>query len=74
MFFLSTFFIFDIFSFDIFFDIFPFDILPFDVFVVNLLFNAEKILMDGTFSTCPKMFDQVYTIHPIEHEQCKKIQ
>ena len=41
---------------------------------LKVLFNAEEILMDGTFSTCPKMFDQVYTIHAIKHEQCKKIQ
>ncbi|CAF3073065.1 unnamed protein product [Rotaria sp. Silwood2] len=36
---------------------------------LKLLFNSDKILMDGTFSTCPKMFDQVYTIHAIKYEQ-----
>ena len=28
---------------------------------LKMLFRAEAILMDGTFSTCPNMFDQVYT-------------
>ncbi|CAF4891392.1 unnamed protein product, partial [Rotaria sp. Silwood1] len=36
---------------------------------LKLLFNSDKILMDGTFSTCPKMFDQVYTIHAIKYDQ-----
>ncbi|CAF4036620.1 unnamed protein product [Rotaria magnacalcarata] len=29
---------------------------------LKMLFSAETILMDGTFSSCPKIFDQVYTI------------
>ena len=28
---------------------------------LKMLFKADSILMDGTFSTCPKMFDQVTT-------------
>ncbi|CAF4000589.1 unnamed protein product [Rotaria sp. Silwood2] len=34
-----------------------------------MLFAAETIIMDGTFSTCPSTFDQVYTIHAIKHDQ-----
>lgn len=37
---------------------------------LKMLFNAETVLMDGTFSTCPTVFDQVYTIHSIKFEQC----
>ena len=37
---------------------------------LKMLFSAETILMDGTFSACPKVFDQVYTIHSIRFEQC----
>ncbi|CAF1666654.1 unnamed protein product [Rotaria magnacalcarata] len=36
---------------------------------LKMLFSAETILMDGTFSSCPKIFDQVYTIHSIKYEQ-----
>ena len=36
---------------------------------LKMLFNAETILMDGTFSSCPSMFDQVYTIHSIKFDQ-----
>ncbi|CAF3739739.1 unnamed protein product [Rotaria socialis] len=36
---------------------------------LKMLFGAETILMDGTFSTCPNMFDQVYTIHVIKYDQ-----
>ncbi|CAM4887935.1 unnamed protein product [Rotaria socialis] len=36
---------------------------------LKMLFAAETIFMDGTFSTCPKMFDQVYTIHAIKYDQ-----
>ena len=38
---------------------------------LKMLFNAETILMDGTFSTCPTMFDQVYTIHSLKFDQCE---
>jgi len=38
---------------------------------LKMLFNAETILMDGTFSSCPAMFDQVYTIHSIKFDQCE---
>jgi hypothetical protein len=41
---------------------------------LNLLFSSKTILMDGTFSSCPKIFDQVYTIHGIKYEQCKSTQ
>ncbi|CAF5026388.1 unnamed protein product, partial [Rotaria socialis] len=36
---------------------------------LKMLFAAKTIFMDGTFSTCPKMFDQVYTIHAIKYDQ-----
>lgn len=36
---------------------------------LKMLFNAETILMDGTFSSSPTMFDQVYTIHSIKFDQ-----
>ncbi|CAF3363228.1 unnamed protein product [Rotaria sp. Silwood2] len=36
---------------------------------LKMLFAAETIFMDGTFSTCPSMFDQVYTIHAIKYDQ-----
>ena len=51
---------------------------PFNGFIIiriffsvqlKMLFSAETILMDGTFSACPKIFDQVYTIHSIRFEQ-----
>jgi hypothetical protein len=38
---------------------------------LKMLFTAETILMDGTFSTCPKIFEQVYTIHSIKYDQCE---
>ncbi|CAF1277492.1 unnamed protein product [Rotaria sp. Silwood1] len=36
---------------------------------LKMLFSAEVILMDGTFSACPKIFDQIYTIHCIKYKQ-----
>lgn len=36
---------------------------------LQYLFKCTHILMDGTFSTSPKNFAQVYTIHGIKHEQ-----
>ena len=38
---------------------------------LNLLFNSEKLYMDGTFATAPPHFNQVYIIHAIHHESCK---
>ena len=38
---------------------------------LKMLLSAETVLMDGTFSSCPKIFDQVYTLHSIRYEQCK---
>jgi hypothetical protein len=38
---------------------------------LNLLFNSEKLFMDGTFSSAPPYFNQVYIIHAIHHETCK---
>ncbi|CAF4604617.1 unnamed protein product, partial [Rotaria socialis] len=38
---------------------------------LKMLFQNSIVLMDGTFSTCPKTFDQVFTIHSIKYEQCK---
>jgi hypothetical protein len=40
---------------------------------LKMLFNAKTILMDGTFSSSPTMFDQVYTIHSIKFDQCMYI-
>jgi hypothetical protein len=37
---------------------------------LKMLLSADIILMDGTFSSCPVMFDQVYTLHSIKFEQC----
>ncbi|CAF1323957.1 unnamed protein product [Rotaria sp. Silwood1] len=36
---------------------------------LKMLFSAEVILMDGTFSACPTIFDQIYTIHCIKYKQ-----
>ncbi|CAF2115677.1 unnamed protein product [Rotaria magnacalcarata] len=36
---------------------------------LKLLFQNSIVLMDGTFSTCSKSFDQVFTIHSIKYEQ-----
>lgn len=38
---------------------------------LNLLFNSEKLYMDGTFSTAPPNFEQVYIIQVIHHETCE---
>lgn len=38
---------------------------------LKLLFNSQVVLMDGTFSASPSIFDQVYCIHAIKFEQCK---
>lgn len=40
---------------------------------LNLLFNSEKLYMDGTFASAPSYFDQLYIIHAIHHETCKLI-
>jgi hypothetical protein len=37
---------------------------------LKLLFSSSTILMDGTFSSSPPIFDQVYCIHAIKFEQC----
>ncbi|CAF3364945.1 unnamed protein product [Rotaria socialis] len=36
---------------------------------LKMLFQNSIVLMDGIFSTCPKIFDQVFTIHSIKYEQ-----
>ncbi|CAM4906215.1 unnamed protein product [Rotaria socialis] len=36
---------------------------------LRVLFKAKHILMDGTFTSCPPFFDQVYTLHAIKFEQ-----
>ncbi|CAF1522513.1 unnamed protein product [Rotaria sp. Silwood1] len=38
---------------------------------LKMLFSVKVILMDGTFSACPKIFDQIYTIHCIKYKQCQ---
>ena len=38
---------------------------------LNLLFNNEKLHMDGTFSTSPPQFDQVFIIQAFLHGSCK---
>ncbi|CAF4899087.1 unnamed protein product, partial [Rotaria socialis] len=40
---------------------------------LKMLLGADTILMDGTFSTYPSMFDQVYTIHAVKYDQCEWI-
>ncbi len=35
---------------------------------LELLFNSSTLLMDGTFSAAPPLFDQVYTIHALKFE------
>ncbi|CAF1563097.1 unnamed protein product [Didymodactylos carnosus] len=37
---------------------------------LELLFDSDRVFMDGTFSTCPPHFDQVYIIHGIVHDTC----
>ncbi|CAF4718282.1 unnamed protein product, partial [Rotaria sp. Silwood2] len=36
---------------------------------LTFLFSGKRIMMDGTFDTCPPYFDQVYTIHAIKPEK-----
>ncbi|CAF3029580.1 unnamed protein product [Rotaria socialis] len=36
---------------------------------LKMLLGADTILMDGTFSTYPSMFDQVYTMDAIKYDQ-----
>jgi hypothetical protein len=38
---------------------------------LSFLFKCTHILMDGTFSTAPKHFTQVYSIHGLKHKQCQ---
>jgi len=38
---------------------------------LNLLFGSDCVFMDGTFSTCPHHFDQLYIMHAIVHDTCK---
>lgn len=38
---------------------------------LNLLFNSEKLHMDGTFSTAPPQFDQVFIIQAFLHGSCQ---
>ncbi|CAF3352292.1 unnamed protein product [Rotaria socialis] len=35
---------------------------------LEILFDSSTILMDGTFSTTPPFFDQVFTIHALKYE------
>ncbi|CAM2727523.1 unnamed protein product [Rotaria socialis] len=37
---------------------------------LKLLFDSEKLYMDGTFSTTPQNFEQVYIIQVIHHDTC----
>ncbi|CAF1216598.1 unnamed protein product [Rotaria sp. Silwood1] len=37
---------------------------------LHLLFNSERLHMDGTFSTSPPHFAQVFIIQTIHHESC----
>ncbi|CAF0797118.1 unnamed protein product [Adineta ricciae] len=37
---------------------------------LKLLFDSDKLYMDGTFSTSPPNFDQMYIIQAIYHESC----
>jgi hypothetical protein len=40
---------------------------------LKMLFESTMIFMDGTFAASPPIFDQVYIIHGIKHEQCKSM-
>jgi hypothetical protein len=36
---------------------------------LRLLFTSAHVMMDGTFSTCPPHFHQVYSIHGLKNDQ-----
>ncbi len=38
---------------------------------LRLLFTSDHIMMDGTFSSCPPHFEQIYSIHAIKSDQSK---
>ncbi len=38
---------------------------------LNLLFNSQKLHMDGTFSTSPPNFEQVFIVQAFLHGSCK---
>ncbi|CAF1069652.1 unnamed protein product [Adineta ricciae] len=40
---------------------------------LNLLFNSERLHMDGTFATSPPDFSQVFIIQTIRHESCTPV-
>jgi hypothetical protein len=40
---------------------------------LRLLFNCSHVMMDGTFKSCPKHFDQVYTVHGLVHDQSESL-
>lgn len=38
---------------------------------LNVLFGCDQLHMDGTFSTAPPMFEQVFIIQAILHDTCE---
>jgi len=38
---------------------------------LNILFDSSKLHMDGTFSTAPSQFKQVFIIQAFLHDTCK---
>lgn len=38
---------------------------------LRILFGSSHILMDGTFSSAPPHFEQIYSIHAIKNDQSK---
>ena len=35
---------------------------------LQLLFDSSIVLMDGTFSSTPPFFDQIYTLHALKYD------
>lgn len=38
---------------------------------LNVLFDSDRLHMDGTFSTAPPMFEQVFIIQALLHDTCE---
>ena len=37
---------------------------------VNVLFSSDTLFADGTFKVSPRLFEQLYVIHDIQHGEC----
>jgi FLYWCH zinc finger domain len=40
---------------------------------LRFLFRSSHILMDGTFTSTPKHFEQVFSIHGLKHDECTSL-